>query len=270
MKKYVCLLACILIQLGAAKSPPKLKTDQMSAIWAKARNGQDLSMYQEIQDDKKIFRSGEESESSRGSKKASWNGKENRRNKPLPAEAELRQIATSEIKRIVPSDIADSVAITTVGYEMEQRDNGEPRVVGGFVRFHRLLNGLPVRGNSSYLELTFDSLSNLTDAEIRWPKYKEVRVKTRKTRNQLESKHRGNLDHVLNQMDAALGDNERNIEVEIYEAKETFRSWIAPNGDALLVPAITYVGKNRNSAKNEPCIFDIPMDDDMLSGQVEE
>ncbi|MBN2727900.1 MAG: hypothetical protein JXR53_01640 [Bacteroidales bacterium] len=36
---------------------------------------------------------------------------------------------------------------------MEQRNDEEPRIIGGFVRFHRLIDGIPIRGSSSYIEL---------------------------------------------------------------------------------------------------------------------
>jgi len=183
----------------------------------------------------------------------------------LSSESSIRALAISNLREIFPDDISDSCAITSIGFEMEQRDNSEPHKVGAFVRFHRLVDGLPIRGRNSFIEMEFDSASVVKRMEYRWPNYKSIKKKRKSSSRDLTRKHEENVNSYIQSLQKDISLNDHNITLVFYSGKETLKPWTASNGDVYLLPAVTYIGKNIASEKEEAIVFDVPVDESLLS-----
>ncbi|MBN2727899.1 MAG: hypothetical protein JXR53_01635 [Bacteroidales bacterium] len=79
-----------------------------------------------------------------------------------------------------------------------------------------------------------------------------------------------NTKFIVDQLNNELEQTEQTVSINLYDAKETYRSWTSEHGSVMLIPAITYIGKNQNSERIEPYLIDVPVDEDMLSSELEE
>ena len=185
--------------------------------------------------------------------------KKNKKKRPLASETEMRTRAMEDIKAILPKDVADSCAITSVGYEYEQRDSNKPRVVGSMIMAHRKLDGIPVRG-SSYVLMSYDSTGNLSYMDIQWDKYNKVLAKSTVGETKRNKNHREEFNELVETISHDFKENE--LRGSLDNSTQTLTALENDNGEVMLVPSVTFIGQysTKDSDESIPMTFDIPTD----------
>ncbi|MDO4947296.1 MAG: hypothetical protein Q4E52_06915 [Fibrobacter sp.] len=185
--------------------------------------------------------------------------KKNKKKRPLASETEMRTRAMEDIKAILPRDVADSCAITSVGYEYEQRDSNKPRVVGSMIMAHRKLDGIPVRG-SSYVLMSYDSTGNLSYMDVQWDKYNKVPAKSTVEQNKRNKIHRVEFDELVESVSQDFKEND--LRGSLDNSSQTLTALENEKGEVMLVPSVTFIGQysTMNSDESIPMTFDIPTD----------
>lgn len=185
--------------------------------------------------------------------------KKNKKKRPLASEDEMRIRAMDDIKSILPKDVADSCAITSVGYEYEQRDSNKPRVVGSMIMAHRKLDGIPVRG-SSYVLMSYDSTGNLSYMDVQWDKYNKVPAKSTVEQNKRNKIHREEFDELVESVSQHFKENE--LRGSLDNSIQTLTALENEKGEVMLVPSVTFIGQYSTMDGDEsiPMTFDIPTD----------
>lgn len=186
-----------------------------------------------------------------------------KKKRSLSSEAEIRTKALNDIKEILPKDVSDSCAITSVGYEYEQRDSQKPRVVGSLVMLHRKLDGIPVRG-SSYVLMSYDSTGNLAYMDVQWDKYNKIPAQSTVESSKRNKEHRNEFNELIESVSLELKEND--LRGSLDNSAQTLSAIENENGEVLLVPSVTYIGQysTKNSDDNIPMIFDIPTDASLI------
>lgn len=179
------------------------------------------------------------------------------------SENAMRKRAMEEIKALLPQEVSDSCAITSVGYEYEKRDSADARIVGSVVMAHRLLDGFPVRG-SSYVLMSYDSTGNLNYLDVHWDKYDKIYAKSTvdvKKRNEI---HRQEFNELIETISKDF--KEKKLRGSIDNSVQTLISLENENGEIILAPNVTFIGQYsaNNSDDSIPMIFDIPTDASMV------
>lgn len=185
--------------------------------------------------------------------------KKNKKKLHLASEDEMRTRAMEDIKAILPRDVADSCAITSVGYEYEQRDSNKPRVVGSMIMAHRKLDGIPVRG-SSYVLMSYDSTGNLSYMDVQWDKYNKVPAKSTVEQNKRNKIHRVEFDELVESVSQDFKEND--LRGSLDNSSQTLTALENEKGEVMLVPSVTFIGQysTMNSDESIPMTFDIPTD----------
>ena len=185
--------------------------------------------------------------------------KKNKRRRPLASEAEMRLRAMEDIKSILPEEVADSCAITSVGYEYEQRDFGEPRIVGSMVAAHRKLDGIPVRG-SSYVLMSYDSSGSLSYMDVQWDKYDKVPAKSTVEQGKRNKIYREEFDELVESVSRDFKENE--LRGSLDNSVQTLTALENENGEIVVVPSVTFIGQYSAMDADEsiPMTFDVPTD----------
>ncbi len=185
--------------------------------------------------------------------------KKNKKKRAIVSEAEMSARAMDDLKTILPKDVADSCAITSVGYEYEQRDSNEPRVVGSMVMAHRKLDGVPVRG-ASYVLMNYDSTGNLSYMDVQWNKIEKVPAKSTIEKSKRDKKHRADFNELVENI--AQDFRENNIRGSLDNSVQTLVRMESEDGDVMLVPSVTFIGQYSKVDGDEsiPMMFDIPTD----------
>ncbi|MBO7125957.1 hypothetical protein J6W78_00235 [bacterium] len=185
--------------------------------------------------------------------------KKNRKNRSIASEDEMRVRAMDDIKAVLPKDVADSCAITSVGYEYEQRDSNKPRVVGSMVMAHRKLDGIPVRG-SSYVLMSYDSTGNLSYMDVQWDKYNKVPANSTMEKTKRNKIHREEFSELVESISQHLKKNE--LRGSLDNSIQTLVSFENENGEIVLYPSVTFIGQYSSNDSDEsiPMTFDIPTD----------
>lgn len=185
--------------------------------------------------------------------------KKNKKKRPLASEDEMRIRGMDDIKSILPKDVADSCAITSVGYEYEQRDSNKPRVVGSMFMAHRKLDGIPVRG-SSYVLMSYDSTGNLSYMDVQWDKYNKVPAKSTVEQNKRNKIHREEFDELVESVSQHFKENE--LRGSLDNSIQTLTALENEKGEVMLVPSVTFIGQYSTMDGDEsiPMTFDIPTD----------
>lgn len=185
--------------------------------------------------------------------------KKNKKKRPLASEDEMRIRAMDDIKAMLPKDVADSCAITSVGYEYEQRDSNKPRVVGSMVMAHRKLDGIPVRG-SSYVLMSYDSTGNLSYMDVQWDKYNKVPAKSSIEETKRNKIHRDEFNGLIKTVSQDFKENE--LHGSLDNSAQTLTAIENENGEVILVPSVTFIGQysTKDSDESVPMTFDIPTD----------
>ena len=177
----------------------------------------------------------------------------------LASEGEMRKRALNDIKAILSKDVADSCAITSVGYEYEQRDSNKPRVVGSIVMAHRLLDGISVRG-SSYVLMSYDSTGNLSYMDVQWDKYNKAPAKSTIGISKRNEIHRQEFKELVELISQDFKDN--GLRGSLDNSVQTLILIENEKGKAMIVPGVTFIGQysTDGSDENVPIAFDIPTD----------
>ncbi|WP_290763334.1 hypothetical protein [Fibrobacter sp. UBA4297] len=185
--------------------------------------------------------------------------RKNQKKRTLGSEDEMRIRAMNDIKAILPQDVADSCAITSVGYEYEQRDSNKPRIVGSMVTAHRKLDGIPVRG-SSYVLMSYDSTGNLSYMDVQWDKFNKVPAKSTVEKTKRNKIHRTEFNDLIETVSQDFKENE--LRGSLDNSTQTLTALKNENGEVMLVPSVTFIGQysTKDSDKSIPMIFDIPTD----------
>ena len=185
--------------------------------------------------------------------------KKNKKKRPLASEDEMRIRAMDDIKTILPKDVSDSCAITSVGYEYEQRDSNKPRIVGSMVMAHRKLDGIPVRG-SSYVLMSYDSTDNLSYMDVQWDKYNKIPAKSTVDVTKRNKVHREEFGNLIESISEELKTN--NLRGSLDNSVQTLVSTKNENGEVMLIPSVTFIGQYSANDSDEsiPMTFDIPTD----------
>ncbi|WP_294958645.1 hypothetical protein [uncultured Fibrobacter sp.] len=171
----------------------------------------------------------------------------------------MRLRAMDDIKSMLPKDITDSCAITSVGYEYEQRDSSEPRIVGSMIAAHRILDGIPVRG-SSYVLMSYDSTGNLAYMDIQWDKYNKVHAKSTVEIAKRNKIHRNEFNELVETITQDFKEND--LRGSLDNSAQTLTALENENGEVMLVPSVTFIGQYSSNESDEsiPMTFDIPTD----------
>lgn len=179
--------------------------------------------------------------------------KQNDRNSVIQNEQDVRSIVSMDIKNIFPKEIADSVMIARIGIEYESR-NGDVRIVGALTKLHRLVDGIPERGES-YIFMYYDSCSNLKNIEIKWNTHKEIFIPEVLSKQQ----NMASQSIVLNKKISELGETlkKENIQGHLYKAIKSWHLKKDDKGIKYLVPSITYLGTYVENKTNRYLSFDI-------------
>jgi hypothetical protein len=180
------------------------------------------------------------------------------------SDSEMRTQALADIKKILPKDIADSCAITSVNYEFEQRDDNEPRTVGSIVMVHRLLDGSPVRGNS-YVLANYDSTGNLSYMDVQWDVFNKIPAKSTLNTTKKNEKFKTNFSKLVENVSEDFKKHE--LKGSFDNSVESFSTIENQDGTVMLVPSITFIGQysNKEEEHSIPMIFDIPTDASLIS-----
>ena len=182
-----------------------------------------------------------------------------KKKRALASEKEMRLRAMDDIKSMLPKDITDSCAITSVGYEYEQRDSSEPRIVGSMIAAHRILDGIPVRG-SSYVLMSYDSTGNLAYMDIQWDKYNKVHAKSTVEIAKRNKIHRNEFNELVETITQDFKEND--LRGSLDNSAQTLTALENEKGEVMLVPSVTFIGQYSSNESDEsiPMTFDIPTD----------
>ena len=178
---------------------------------------------------------------------------QNYRKMGIKNEAEIRSLANEDVKKFFSKNISDSVRVTRVGIEYEER-NKNTRIVGAIAMLHRLVDGVPKRGES-YIFMYYDSLANLKEIEMKWNKHKKHVLIESMSLRQNENIRNVIFNQKVDEINESL--KREKIQGRLYNA---FKSWHLKSGDngkKLLVPSITYLGLYFENGKNRYFSFDI-------------
>lgn len=175
------------------------------------------------------------------------------------SEKEMRVQAMSDIKSLLPKEVADSCSVTSVGFVYEQRDNKGPRTVGSVVMAHRILDGVPVRG-SSYIMVDYDSTGNVSYVDIEWDVYNKMPAKSTVDVVKRNKVHRADFEKLVESVSEDLVEKECNGRLD--NSVQTLSAIQYENGDVMLVPSVTFIGQYSKNDSDEflPMTFDIPTD----------
>jgi len=175
------------------------------------------------------------------------------------SDEEMRSQAMTDIKSFLPKDVADSCAITSVGYVFQKRDENNPEIVGSLVMAHRILDGVPVRGNS-YVLLNYDSTGNVSFADVEWSIYNKVPAKSTVDVVKRNETHRKDFDELVESISEDF--SEKELRGSLYNSVQTLSEIQYTDGEVVLVPSVTFIGQysTKNGDESIPMTFDIPTD----------
>ena len=187
------------------------------------------------------------------------NKNKNKKRRAKWSDDEMRSQAMADIKSFLPKDVTDSCVISSVNYVFQKRDENDPRIVGSLVMAHRVLDGIPIRG-SSYVLLNYDSTGNVSFADVEWDIYNKVPAKSTVDVAKRNEIHRADFNQLVESLSEELLENER--KGSLYNSVQTLSEIQSANGESLLVPSVTFIGRysTKNSDESIPMTFDIPTD----------
>ena len=182
-----------------------------------------------------------------------------KKKRPLASEDVMRIRAMDDIKAILPKDVADSCAITSVGYDYLIIDSSEPRIVGSTIMVHRKLDGLPVRSDS-YILVNYDSTGNMSYMDVRWEKYNKVSAASTIDLSKRSKIHRQEFNDMVESISKNL--KEKKLRGSLDNSVQTLASFKNEKGEVMLFPSVTFIGQYSTTDSDEsiPMTFDIPSD----------
>lgn len=185
--------------------------------------------------------------------------KKNKKKLHLASEDEMRIRAMDDIKAILPKDVADSCAITSVGYDYLMTDSSESRIVGSTVMVHRKLDGMSVRSNS-YILVNYDSTGNMSYMDVRWEKYNKISAKSTVDKSKRSKIHRQEFNDMVESVSRNL--KEKKLRGSLDNSVQTLASFENEKGEVMLLPSVTFIGQYSTTDSDEsfPMTFDIPSD----------
>ncbi|WP_295861425.1 hypothetical protein [uncultured Fibrobacter sp.] len=178
-------------------------------------------------------------------------------------EADLREQAYGSIADFLPEEISSNCGITAVGYEYEQIDMREPRVVGSTILIHQVIDGLAVR-DESYVLMKYDSTGALSYADVNWVNYDKSLAKSTTSNSKRKTIHINELNETVQTISEEF--KEKDISGEIYTSAPTLIAIIDERGNTVLVPGVTYVGNafERESNRTTSFTIDLPSDASLI------
>jgi len=273
MKKLYAFLICILISAAQAQllvsekiyQQMAAREDRPALMKSNSLGSSESYLYSIA--GKREFKSGKNFrvEKQEGSQRITPNlKKKNRRRRVKWSDDEMRSQAIADIKSYLPRDVADSCSITSVGYDYEQRDDNEPRIVGSTVMAHRILDGSPVRG-SSYVMMSYDSTGTVSYMDVDWDLYNKVVAKSTIGAAQRNE----NLREDFSELVESISDKfeEQNVRGRLDNAVETLSALKNEEGVTILVPTLTFIGQysEGDDGHDMPMTFDIPTDASLVA-----
>jgi len=183
----------------------------------------------------------------------------NGKKRQLLSEDEVRSRAMKDVKSLLPKEIADSCAITSVGYDYTKTEYSDAKVVGSTVMMHRKLDGISVRGGS-YILVNYDSTGNMTNLDIRWEKYNKIPATSTVENSEKKKIHRQEFDEMLESITQNF--KEKKIRGSLDNSVQTWASFEDDKGNVFLIPSVTFIGQYSSQDADEsiPMTFDIPTD----------
>ncbi len=153
-------------------------------------------------------------------------------------ENKLRSIALEDIKKYFVDEVSDSYKITRVGFEYEQK-NEKIDIVGAFVMFHQLVEGLPVRGDA-FIYMYYDAFSNIKKIEYSWLRTEKKVLSENECYVDDVSQHRNRLMQKVVEVNEDM--ERENVRGVLYDAILSWRMVSNDTGNNILIPSVIYLG----------------------------
>lgn len=178
-------------------------------------------------------------------------------------EQTMRETAMKDAKLFLPKEISDSCAVTSVGFDYMKKNEDAPQIVGSTVIFHRIVDGIPVRGGA-FIQIEYDSSGTLEQFDIYWPKYRRKNVQSFLSKNDRLTTHEKRLKERVNLVNQDILDQGVSVKGELNKSYKTLKSWISETGELYLIPNMTYVGSFNTETDKQALIIDVPLDESLI------